>query len=676
MHRALARSTNSNGISPRPLYPGPITHGQGSSPPQETYPRLVLPGQWAPRVQRGEGVSLSNSQLRRIEALLPDWVDEIKFVRKRVVPRWRDRPPNGGETWREDANGLHAIIRLASRPPVGAVPQFQMQIQELVGEWPFRHVSGNFSSDGLHQRVGGVETPLRAEVLRTLPLGIECRGLEEFVLRADGALLHFALLRVHAPEPQRVERWRESFESAHGRMILLDYEERPSQWLRALGRAAGEKAYLPGRDIPRLTQKLLASSTMPPSVERRVAPRANVRQDLTHLEWTRVDSKECLIAEDVIHVHCLPNGHTELLVGVIDVVSAGRPPEVSSRQWGSFLMGAPRNAVVSRFEFDTEDTLCGFSTSLAVVQAKYKLTLQDLGELLHSDLPTDYVRGLKRLDAITERLSERRISGASMTEVSVGGSPGRLVFEPMVLFNRANERWLRSHGVPLLYRVCGPMQAAERQQLRTDLVERGFNAEALNGSDPLKLLLLLQQLDAEGERTYAHRIIEHYVRSARYSTEVFSHPGFSEPYTGFKPKGGSGINQLQLVRFLSGEAPLGDAALRGLLAEVQGHGAVATYSRGDREALAALQQLFLDNTQERTGVVLSVVEGAQPKGRMTCPVRIDGWDRVALLKVSRAAHQELLPGMQVNVRLVGFDTNRMAPVAVLAAKGSLRGERS
>jgi hypothetical protein len=550
-----------------------------------------------------------------------------------------------------------------------------MEIQEIVGEWPFRHVTENFSSEGLRERLGSVETALRVAVLKTLPLGVECRGLEEFVLRADGALLHFALLRIYAPQPEKVERWRESFETTHGRMILLDYEDHPSQWLRALKRTAKDKGYLPGRDIPRITQTLLASSTMPPCVERRVAPRPSVRQDLTHLDWTRVDSKECLIAEDLIHVQCLPNGHTELLVGVVDVVSAGRPPEVPSRQWSSFMMGAPRNAVVSRFEFDSTDTLCGFSTSLAVVQAKYKLTLQDLGELLRSDLPTAYVRGLKRLEAITERLSERRIAGASMTEVSIGGSPGRLVFEPMVLFNRANERWLRSHGVPLLYRVCGPMQAAERQRLRTELVERGFNADALNGSDPLKLLLLLQQLDAVGERTYAHRIIEHYVRSARYSTEVFSHPGFSEPYTGFKPKGGSGINQLQLVRFLSGEAPLDDAALRGLLAEVQGHGAVATYSRGDREALTALQQLFVNSKEVRTGVVLSLVEGAHAKGRRTCPVRIKGWDRVALLKVSRAEHADLLPGMQVSVKLVGFDTKRMAPVAVLATKHALRAPR-
>lgn len=282
------------------------------------------------------------------------------------------------------------------------------------------------------------------------------------------------------------------------------------------------------------------------------------------------------------------------------------------------MVGEERNALVSRFEFNSENNLCGFSTQLARVKAHLKFTLSDVSKLLRSNSKDPFVENLRRLDSIAAQLGNRRLKYDGFVEVSLGGSPGKLVFEPMVLFNSANTHWLRSNKVPLLYRVPQRVSLAERRDLHAELAAKNFSAQALERPDPLRTLLLLQQLDGAGEGVLCHKILDGYVRSSRYRAEDDSHPGFASPYTGFKPKGGSGFNQLQLVRFLSGTKPLDEPTLRAQFVSLQGRGPLVAYSRTDEEALTSLAKLFHNPNEVTLATVMSANSYPHPKDKPPC----------------------------------------------------------
>jgi hypothetical protein len=610
---------------------------------------------------------LSDQRIRHFEKLLPDWVSEITLSRRSIGPKRRDRPPTRSARPPSSHSCLIAAIRLNRRPPVGAVQELQLALYSELGEWPFRHVISDFphanTPSPAHKNR---DTQLRREVLRTLPVGNELVHLEEFILSSKGANVRFLVAKIFSLSAPALSEWKRSFEQDHGLLVLIDSENAPPSWVDALRRAAGASGFLRPEAFPRLVNRLLAPSSLPSSVSDHRPRTPRTRVDLTTRNWFRVDSKECLIAEDILDIRSLPNGHTELLVGVVDIVSPGRPADIPNRRWRSFIVGEERNALVSRFEFDREYNLCGFSTQLARVKAHLKFTLSDLGKLLRSNSKDPFVKNLRRLDSIAAQLGNRRLRYDGFVEVSLGGSPGKLVFEPMVLFNSANTHWLRSNKVPLLYRVPQRVSIAERRDLHAELVKKNFSAQALERPDPLRTLLLLQQLDRAGESTLCHRILDGYVRSTRYSTEDDSHPGFASPYTGFKPKGGSGFNQLQLVRFLSGTKPLDEPTLRAQFVSLQGRGPLVAYSRTDQEALTSLAKLFQNPKEATLATVISTNPYSQPKERPHLTIRVEGWDRLALMQCRAKAHAEYLPGMQIYVRATGFDARKMCPVFEIA----------
>ena len=605
-------------------------------------------------------VSVSKKQIACIEALLPEWLSELTLTRRSFRHRRRDLAPEQIRRGKHASTPLIATIRLGARPPVGAVQELQLKLHALLGEWPFRHVVSDFALPENTRVRRAPEALLRKEVLRTLPLGHEMIRLEEFLLSSKGIRVRFLVLKVFSPPDSSLLEWKQNFESDHGTLIFVDAQNTPPTWVQALKDKATHSNIVGGADVSRLARRLLSHSPLPAAVSHRRPSSSQHRIDLTDRQWFRVDSKECLIAEDIFHIERLPNGHTELLVGVVDTVSKGRPPDVSGRRWGSFTLGEERNAVVSRFEFDQNDSLCGFWTKLARAKAHLKFTLNDLEDLLRSNSSNPFVTNLEDLDRITSRLGSRRLNTDGVTEVSSGGSPGKLVFEPMVLFNSANAQWLRSKSVPLLYRATSRVPLAERRALLNELTGKGFPARVLERPDPLHTLLMLQQLEEAGERDLCHRILDGYIRSSRYSTEEETHPSFARPYTGFKPKGGSGFNQLQLVSYLSGTNPLDEPTLRAEFVSMQGRGPLVAYSRSDREALTGLAKLFERPGEAREALVTHVSPRSSADPHVI--LRLEGWDRLAVIPCTAGDLRHFKVGARIEVRPLGFDLTRLCPI--------------
>lgn len=301
--------------------PHASTHG--SFPRQPRVSALNAP---TPRLILDPSSGISDQRIRHLEKQLPDWVSEITLSRRSLGPRKRrDRPPTRSARLLPAASYLIAAIRLNRRPPVGAVQELQLSLYSVLGEWPFRHVISAFPHEGRqtnsHKKQ---EAPLRKEVLRTLPVGNELVHLEEFILSSKGANVRFLVAKIFSPQVPALSEWKRRLAGPRATRAHRFKNATPS-WVDATSKAAGANGFLRPEAVPRLVNRLLARSTLPTSVSDHRPRTPRTRTDLINRNWFRVDSKECLVAEDILDIRILPNGHAELFVGVVDIVSPGRP---------------------------------------------------------------------------------------------------------------------------------------------------------------------------------------------------------------------------------------------------------------------------------------------------------------------------------------------------------------
>ncbi len=326
---------------------------------------------------------------------------------------------------------------------------------------------------------------------------------------------------------------------------------------------------------------LAEASALPEAVDAGRELAAGTRADLRGVPVFTVDSAATRDIDDAVSVRTLAGGGFELGVHIADVSHYVRPgtaldaeaqaratsiyyadtvipmlPARLSNGLCSLNEGADRLAFSCLMELDAAGRLTGYHFVKSVIRSRVKGVYGELNLLLDGSndpaLLTRYAAVAGQLPALRalyeKRLALRRARGgmeldspeAKLVLDAAGrcvgvrraarGAAEAMIEECMLLANQCAAAAGRGYGVPFVYRVHEPPDAARAEKLRAMLRACGLPAEGLfRGAVPTQreLAALLERTRGQPAGAAVHTAVLRSMQKARYAPQPLGHYGLA-----------------------------------------------------------------------------------------------------------------------------------------------------
>jgi hypothetical protein len=432
----------------------------------------------------------------------------------------------------------------------------------------------------------------REELEETLPSGVRLWKVSFYQMQRGEGALQFVVVKIYIPEDKEreIQEWRNELEKKY-RVGIIFKKERVSEGItRQLTLLADNDGILKNHEkVNRLITNIYGA---PPELEETGVHRRTLNtrslENLLDYPFLTIDPVGARDLDDALWAEKLSGDRYRLIVCFADVtesVSAGSAMDLYASRVGfslygrirsipllgedlgyqklSLLPGKERLCWTVEIELDGQGRILGSRFFRALVKSRAQLSFEEIDDLI--ECRPDLLPIIQPLREATFALRQKRLARAGFIKFKSEGESYIIVEECMLAAKAIIAATFQSAGVPILFKVHAPPGRFQRKRFIREIKNIGVRARKKDFTDPLKFRSILTTLRELGEMKLFHKILDAYLKRARYDIENHGHHGLGlDAYTEIKGlRNYAGLlNQRQAAYLLCGSTPLAESDLR------------------------------------------------------------------------------------------------------------------